>query len=379
MSERFEELRRDSTSTYHAIRCAAGWSLSGPEALLTDHRRSRCGAGSEWEIRRVTGTAPTADRPAGRSLLEENLRLLDGLRWPPDTTVKFTLVHGRRDYRNSRGTEATIDISRWEVSMTHHCGRSLRRVTPHQDGVLALGEYLVANPPPLAPPSRRPARSSDGARAVVLAPAVTGVLLHELVGHAGEEGHLTAGQRILPPGFQITAEPPAGRHLDDEGVESAPLVVVADGLVVTRLRDRQSCQDRADRPSGHAWASPHAPAPRLRLPQLGVHARPVDYGAVPTEGLLHCRAVRGARYFRGQAVLDVASAELVRPGGREAVAPLRLAVGLDGLADAVALTDGTTRDQAPAGLCVKNGEPLPSWTAGPELLLPAGAQLLGAP
>jgi hypothetical protein len=382
MNEGFQERRRDSTCTYRATRCAAAWSLTGPETIVTDHRRSRHPATPEWDVGRTTCTPGPTDCPRpGWSMLEEILRPLEDLRWPPDTTVQLTLVHGRREYRNSQGTDVSFDLSRWEMSLTHRCGRSLRRVTSHQDKVFAMGKYLVANPP-LPPQDGSPLRSARVAcsgRAVVLGSAVTGVLFHELIGHATEEGDLPAGRRLLPPGFEVVAEPPAHRYLDDEGIESVPLVVIADGWVVTRLRDRRGCLDPADRPSGHAWASPHASTPRLRLPHLSVHAHPVARGTVPAEGLLHCGAVRGARYFRGQAVLDVASAELIWPGGREALAPFRLAVGLGDLADVVALTDATTRDQAPAGLCVKNGEPLPSRTAGPELLLPVGAQLLGAP
>ncbi|HZB50142.1 MAG TPA: metallopeptidase TldD-related protein [Mycobacteriales bacterium] len=190
-------------------------------------------------------------------------------------------------------------------------------------------------------------------RPLLLEPAVAGVLLHELVGHAVEEGDAAEGTRVLPPGVDVRAEPLRATVVDDAGVPTSSVPLVVDGRVSAP-------------PRGHAWVGAHGPRPRTRLPLLRVSAgRP---GVEPPADVLRCRAVRGARYFRGLALLDLARVE--RPGGTHRPAAARAVVRAADLVAATLLAGGP---ESPGryGLCVKDGDGLPSRVDCPALLLPA--------
>jgi hypothetical protein len=379
MGDAFVERRRDSTTTFSAFLSGTEWSIAPPESHTTDHLRSHDPAERTWNIERSTRDPVERDHVASAlSCLRTDLRPLVDLPWPPATAVHVTLTQGRREYSNSEGTESSFSLTQCDISLAHDSGVSLRRAVSRSDELPAVSEYLIANLSRLMSKGS-PERAVLDAGAdlpVVLAPGVAGVLLHELVGHAMEEDDLQPGQRLLPAGMSVVAEPPPRRGVDDEGVSTSSRVLVADGRVAHRVRDRMGCRSSAHRPTGHAWASPHAPSPRLRLPNLRLLGHPRDGRERPPDRFLHCRAVRGARYFHGQALLDVAIADLVSPGGLEATEPCRLTIGSGDLADAISLGRDDPPDPFPAGICVKNGEPLPSSATGPTLMFASTARLI---
>lgn len=379
MSDRFQECRRDSTSTCSVVRSEAGWSVATVGSHATEHIRSWDPAGSLWNAEQKTLDPASRDRSARvLSWLYQELRLLDDLPWPAATTVQVTLTQGHREYHNSEGIDASIGITQWEVSLTHHCGASLRRVASHSNELRAVGHYLVANRPGPTPDGQgsRSVLGSGADLPLVLAPEVAGILIHELVGHAMEEGDLWPGEQLLPPGTDVVADVPPSRDLDDEGIVTAPQVLVANGRVSRRMRDRMGCLVDGARPAGHAWASPHSAIPRLRLPNLRLEVSSRAGRETVPGRFLRCQAVRGARYFRGQALLDVIAAEPGSRPGSAATHQCRLAARLQDLTDLTVLTKGNHLEPSPAGMCIKNGEPLPSKTVAPELLFPCSSRLL---
>lgn len=377
MAEAFQEWRRDSTTTCIAVLCGAAWSIAMPESHSTGHLRRYNPAKLTWNVERRTLKPVMHDHAQlVLSRLRQNLRLLGDLPWPPTAAVQVVLTQGRREYNNSEGTNTSFIITQWEVSLTHLFGTSLRRVTFRSDELRTLSDYLIANQPTSESPTRGPLFGSGRDLPIVLAPDVAGVLIHELVGHAMEEDDLRPDQQLLPPGMDVVAEPPPGRNLDDEGISAIPHVLIASGRVSRHVRDRMGCVSVGGRPTGHAWASPHSSLPRLRLPNLRLQVSSRAGGESAPDRFVRCRAVRGARYFHGQALLDVATAELVSPMGQKAIRPCRLVVGPGELIELISLAQDQPPDALPAGICVKNGDPLPSRTIGPELLFPSASRLI---
>jgi hypothetical protein len=103
--------------------------------------------------------------------------------------------------------------------------------------------------------------------ALLLHPAVTNVLIHELVGHGVEEE--TRPEALIgPPSLTATTSVPAGWATDDEGipVDRRPLVV--DGRLATPLGSRAGVRHGAR--CGHAQAASHARTPIPRCTHLTV-------------------------------------------------------------------------------------------------------------
>lgn len=370
MVEPFRERRHDHTVTCAAVLSGTTWSVGVPESRQTEHLRSYVPGENRWEVYYAT-LAPGRLDLAQQVVTDvhQALSVHGDQRWPVDTTVRLEVTGGRRDYSNSEETAVSFAIEKWELSLTHRSGASLRRLTDHSRKLSYLVDYLTAQWRWPETPTRNERNVPEGGAPVLLASSAAGVLIHELVGHALEEGDVWPGQQLLPAGVHVTAEAASLTGVDDEGVPTKTRRVIGDGNVLLTVRDRMSTMDTCGPPTGHAVASPHAPMPRLRLPNLHMCAdEEVQETSLP-EHFIRCTAVRGARYFHGQAVLDVARAELVTQSGTAPLPPFRLAVGHHELRDLVVITHQGRPEVTPPGLCIKHGEPLSSMVTCPPLLL----------
>ncbi|GDY34044.1 hypothetical protein GTS_56770 [Gandjariella thermophila] len=152
--------------------------------------------------------------------------------------------------------------------------------------------------------------------------------------------------------------------------------MIDDGVVQSTIRDRIAVSTQTDPASGHAWASPHGHLPRPRLPNLTIDTpRKTEHITLP-DHFVRCILVRGAQYFHGRAVLDVAVAELVQPSKSTRVPPFRIVFGHDDLRTQCTFLDSHEFPPATAttGVCIKHGDPLPSTTLCPPMLF-AGVTL----
>jgi len=120
-----------------------------------------------------------------------------------------------------------------------------------------------------------------GQMPVVLAPATSGILLHEAMGHGFEADFnrkgtsifsTMMGRRVAEPFVTIvdTALDDKGRgaiNVDDEGTPGQRTVLVADGVLASYLHDRISARHYGVPPTGNGRRESfrHAPLPRMRV------------------------------------------------------------------------------------------------------------------
>ncbi|MCP4602241.1 MAG: TldD/PmbA family protein [Proteobacteria bacterium] len=120
-----------------------------------------------------------------------------------------------------------------------------------------------------------------GEMAVVLAPATSGILLHEAIGHGMEADFIRKGTSIYSTmmGKTVaeefvtivdTALEPKSRgaiHVDDEGVPGQRTVLIENGKLVSFLHDRISARHFKTKPTGNGRRESfrYAPLPRMRV------------------------------------------------------------------------------------------------------------------
>jgi hypothetical protein len=254
------------------------------------------------------------------------------------------MVHWRRRFVNSDGLRSDRSTTWFGV----HGRRGSRWTTTPADAVAALetGATEQVTGPLAGAPANTP---------VLLRRPVAGILVHELIGHAVEETDLAPGSAVLPAGVSVVRPGRTGEY-DDEGAEvGGDLLIVEDGRVAAR------------RPAGDAWCGPHSPRPRPRMLDLHVRASPRTF-ALPDLYLVVNR-LRGGRYFRGQAVLDVAEASLIRDGETWPVAPFRLVISHADLRWRVMPMVSPSDGDPLTGPCIKDGDLMMSTTSAPALLV----------
>lgn len=373
MAEPFHDTREDQTLMCAGTVSDGVCTVEDAQVRRTRHDRIHRAQCNTWEITSTTLSADTdTDVPVGHvaAALRDELTAPSWPR-PAGAVTHCRVIRGTRQYRNSEGTETSVSLEQWELTLLRRNGLSLRGLVPHRDLLPQLAADLGARWVVCTAPPAGPAAELGDGNPILLNASLAGMLLHELVGHAMEECDIQPGRRVLSTGVRAVAEPPPGRATDDEGVPTGPRTVLDDGLIELTTRDRMACGPD-EVPFGHAWCAPHAPAPRIRLPLLKVE---VDgaYRASPPDTFIHCTEARAARYFHGRAVLDVASADLVQPSGRRPLPPLRIVVGHSVLATTAFLPPEPV-SPITTGVCVKNGDALPSVVRCPPLLL-RGAEL----
>ncbi|WP_157756904.1 metallopeptidase TldD-related protein [Plantactinospora sp. KBS50] len=255
-----------------------------------------------------------------------------------------------------RGIEFDHRTARWELSWRNDLGQTTTRAA---DSLPDLVASIDRNP--IVAASSEPMDTVRAGEPILLAPGVAGILLHELIGHAAEQGDLSVGTRVLPPGTDLRSLP-ARPDLDDEGVPVQAHDLVVDGEYAIPVHDRAS----GGPPSGDAWCAAHGVAPKARLIRLTV----TSYipGRSTSDGLVHVLRSTGGAYFHGFAMVNVA---LARRGTRP-IAAVRLGVSIADLARGQWGPAGQV--QIADGVCVKDGEALPSIIASPPLIL-EGASL----
>jgi len=103
---------------------------------------------------------------------------------------------------------------------------------------------------------------TPGAATVVFAPAVGGILIHEIVGHALEADVAAGGgswltrykERWIPEGLTVVDDPRRSRaawRFDDEGEPARATPLLRGGRVAGWLHDRRTAADSGQRTTGH--------------------------------------------------------------------------------------------------------------------------------
>ncbi len=239
------------------------------------------------------------------------------------------------------------------------------------------------------PPSRRPFRAKAGEVVPVLFSQGTGgVLFHELVGHLLEGDLVAAGASPLqgahrpgglPRSLHIVDDPtrfdlPGAFSCDDEGVQATPIVLIDGGEIAGTLCDRATAA-ALERPPGRgrrsSWSSP--PVPRLSNLVVAPGSVTVDDLRNDIQSGLEVCGVTGASVDpdSGRAVIRVERGWELRHGRRRRqLAPCELTGTVQQLLSDMALDFGNDpTSDVRLGWCVKDGQPLPTGSEAPSLLI----------
>jgi TldD protein len=222
-----------------------------------------------------------------------------------------------------------------------------------------------------------------GATAVVFAPAVAGVLVHELLGHALEADRALAGSwlarrtgEVAQAGLIVIDDPRRGRmgwRFDDEGEPARPTVLLRDGTVRGWLVDQRHALPAGCRPSGHGRRSSFREPVRPRMGCTFMAAGTLGAGEV-AEGTtgIYVRRMEVAHTdpVRGHAVFRVTDADRIETG-RITVAVRPHLLVIDGVA-ALSGIDRIGDDlgfDACVGTCHGHAQPLAVSVGAPTIRL----------
>ncbi len=256
----------------------------------------------------------------------------------------------------------------------------LDRLEPDGISVLAAKEAFEqtrAAPPP------------GGRMPVIFDPSITGLLVHEILGHAVEadlvlRGHSILdgkmGERIASPLITVVDDPSypgawGGYRYDSEGVPAERVTLVEDGVLVSWLESLETSPRTGRPPNGHGRSegSLARPMPRMSNTFLvpGTHdvdemVRGIERGlflehgasgyAMSERGQFSCEADRGRRIEHGQ---------LGEPVRHVAVSGdiLEALEGIDRVGSELVLCD--------PGYCSKDGQDVAVDNGGPHVRVPS--------
>jgi len=253
-------------------------------------------------------------------------------------------------------------------------------VDPEELSVLAAKEALTqtrAAPPP------------GGRMPVVFGPSITGLLVHEVLGHAAEADLVLRGysildgkmgERIASSLITIVDDPTypgawGGYHYDSEGVPAERVTLIEDGVLVSWLESLETASRTSRPPNGHGRSegSLARPMPRMSNTLLmpGTHdveemVRGIERGlilkhgssgyAMSERGQFSCEADRGWRIEHGK---------LGEPVRHVAVSGdiLETLEGIDRVGSELRLCD--------PGYCSKDGQDVAVDNGGPHVRIPS--------
>ena len=221
-----------------------------------------------------------------------------------------------------------------------------------------------------------------GEHTVVLAPGVSGVLIHEIAGHALEADNAMGGswlgraeERVAPDTLAVIDDPRRGRaawRVDDEGEPARATPLLRDGRVAGWMHDRHSARRSGRRATGHGRRSSYREPVRPRMGCTFIAAGPLRPAEV-LEGIskgVYVRRMESATVdpLSGRAVFRVTDADLICDGKLDvALDPHLLVVdarqalaGMDRIADDVAF-------DTCIGSCQRDGQPLAVSVGGPTI------------
>jgi len=226
-------------------------------------------------------------------------------------------------------------------------------------------------------------RAPSGKMPLIADPDLTGVYIHEALGHPCEADLVAAGDSCLDGklGQQIgnelvtVVDDPTmmdgyGAYpVDDEGVNTRPKVLIKDGVLTEYLNHRETAHHFGVEPNGGARAQDGLHHPMVRMSNTMIHGgrhndldtlmEDVEYGvyACGTRGG-QVDTGRGSFQFAAQEAWLIENGELTRPLKDVSVSGLTLEI--------LNNVDGLTRDASLAspGFCGK-GQTVPVGDGGP--------------
>jgi len=221
-----------------------------------------------------------------------------------------------------------------------------------------------------------------GPSCIVFAPAIGGVWIHELVGHAAEADRIPSNRSwltpeidSLPAGLTVIDDPRRARaawRLDDEGTPARPVALVHEGRPRERLHSNHTASKTGSRPTGHGRRGSYREPVLPRMGCTFVANGPRD----PVEILqnikqgVYVRRMESAHTdpASGRAVFRVTDADLIAAGKIDR--PLKPHLLETVASKALAAIDGIGNDLSfdrCIGTCHRDGQPLPISVGAPTI------------
>jgi hypothetical protein len=345
----------------------------------------REGAGVRREGTLVSGDG--LDRPVIASLLGITTRAL-----PPFSAPAFPDPPRLEETLPSLPTGwASVRWGwRWAAVLAGHRAVTLLRPdlaeVTHLDGHRALTVWPPrADTQPFGAAPEQHANARVGRARVLLAPAAAAVLLHELVGHPLEGDLLLRGaspwsgrqgERLVQLKLSVSDDPtrtdlPGAFSADDEGEAAQPRELLADGVLVGALADRESAAALGVLPGNARRATAHV-RPRPRMSNLVARAADPLPHPPRNEATIEVTTLASGTLepASGSILLHVRTAFALRRGERHrTLAPFTLVGSVAAVRAGMLAAAEPTLPVAEPGWCAKDGEIVPTGAVAPWLLL----------
>ncbi|MBE2900505.1 TldD/PmbA family protein [Methanothermobacter thermautotrophicus] len=341
---------------------------------------------------RVRSSRPPSDVPADekRELVSDahHAASVDGV---VSTTVSYVDMESSSVFLNSEGSQIEMDETRVALFLNavasdgsgiqfghKSCGGTGGFEILEGEDIEELGRrtgekavrLLRASPPP------------SGRFDIVTDPELTGVFIHEALGHAAEadlilqgdsilEGKL--GERIASEGVTIIDDPTVegfgSYSYDAEGVRAAETVLVEKGVLTSLLNSRETAFKLSLKPSGNA-RSAIGDQPIVRMSNTYLKPGDLSFDELIEDIMdgVYLRGSRGGQVDTGKGIFQFNAAESFRIRDGEVAEPVK-DVSLSGnVLETLKNVDGVGSDfRLGIGFCGKSGQSVPVGDGGPHV------------
>ncbi len=318
----------------------------------------------------------------------ENAARLDGI---VSTTVNYVEGEGVNTFVNSEGTRLQVEDSRVAMFIN---------AVAASEGVIQFGHksiggaagFEVIQKEDLEKFGRTPAEKAlrllkaelppSGKFPVVMDPDLTGVFIHEALGHAAEADLILQNDSILKGKMDSQIGSPNVTIIDDasmdafgyypydaEGVKTRENILVQDGVLKSLLSSRETASQLNITPSGNARSSV-ADQPIVRMSNTYLKPGALEFDEIledMTNGI-YLRGSRGGQVDTGKGVFQFNAAESFLIENGEVTKPLR-DVSLSGnILEMLMKVDAVGSDfKMGVGFCGKAGQTAPVGDGGPHV------------
>lgn len=380
----YKECRVDESQTANLYWCNKISTFSKEPATCSRYERYFDVQDNCWISTHSIGNKPTIylaleDVVEIRDLTRELLAIVEQAQ-PDicDVTCHLSMEKRWRYYCNNRGVELTSETFSYSVFMRYMHSRGIESYFNRGFSIDDLEQILyiglrdmhdrVSWPQASMHPECLPQKSH-----LLLAPNVSSVLLHELVGHGCEEADEDMGLPFpFGPNFlQVSVLCPTSSGFDDEGVPTDELRLLKDGRLIRRVVDRERAVILGEKPSGLAQIGSHGGKPQVRCTHLkatGGSGDPKELISSVDKGIL-CLDTSGGEFQAGTAMVRVNAARYIRCGiAGNRVPQFFFHVRLNDFKHCL-VAMATDESVGRTGTCVKDGDELPTSTTSPTMLL----------
>jgi TldD protein len=313
---------------------------------------------------------------------------LDGI---VSTTVNYVDMEGTTLFANSEGTELQVAESRVALFLNAVAASDGTIQFGHKSTGGAAG-FEILQKEDLEEFGRKPAEKAlrllkaelppSGKFPVIMDPELTGVFIHEALGHASEADLILQNDSILKDKIGDQIGSPLVTIIDDatmdafgyypydsEGVKTSKNILVKDGKLVSYLSSRETASQLDIKPSGNA-RSVIGDQPIVRM--SNTYLKPGDYQfdelLENMDNGIYLKGSRGGQVDTGKGIFQFNAAEsfLIEKG--EVKTPLR-DVSLSGnILEMLLKVEKVGSDfKMGVGFCGKSGQTVPVGDGGPHV------------